>query len=161
MGAISTRNTNKIPLFLRSKTSTIILEEPNDDIIIGMSDITSYLSTTLRKKVFTNSEFEEDIEDHGSIIKINFWNRFVLSNVEIREFNHILRSLEKSGGLLNPKEAKQMFLALRRLFYCCIRASNAEDKLQSTTKDGMENSEIELSSVVVDSEYKVGTENLT
>ena len=105
LGAVSTRNTNQVPLFLRSKTPTIVLEEPNDDIIVGMSDITSYLSTTLRKKIFTNQDFDEEEQQHGSTIKVNFWNRFVLSNMEMREFNRMLKGLENSAGLLNPNEA--------------------------------------------------------
>jgi hypothetical protein len=124
-----------------------------------MSDITSYLSTTLRKKIFTNTEFEAE-EPHGESININFWNRFVLSNFEIREYNRMVKGLENSAGLLNPSESKSMFLALRRLFFCCLRSSNAKDKDSSKSKEGSK-SQIELSSVVTDSKYKIKEENLT
>lgn len=124
-----------------------------------MSDITSYLSTTLRKKIFNNTDFEEE-EEHGQSLNITFWNRFVLSNIEIREFNRMIKGLESSAGLLNPSESKSMFFAMRRLFYCCIRSSNAENRNEDTDRVKENNSEIELSSIVIDSKYKIKDENL-
>jgi hypothetical protein len=124
-----------------------------------MSDMTSYISTALRKKVFTNSEFEEDADQHGQTLKVNFWNRFVLANVEIREFNRMVKSLETSGGLLNPSECKSMFLALKRLFYCSIRAPYAASKADGDSEKNL--GQIELSSIVTDSKQKIKEENLT
>lgn len=70
--------------------------------------------------------------------------------------------IENSKILLSEKDSKMIFYALRRLFFCCIRASDEETKMRKAKGPEIsEEMDYEFEEISTESEKKIHSEALS
>jgi len=81
------------------------------------------------------------------------------SRKQTKKFKELIDMIENSNILLNKNDSKLMFFALKRLFYCCIRATddttNKKMKVKTSTIGKQDLKEYELTKINFESEKKI------
>jgi len=72
----------------------------------------------------------------------------------------MVSKVETSTNLLNQKDTEALLFALRRIFYCYIKSSHAQDREDFDIRDKAYHPEIELSSVCIDPQEKISRHEL-
>lgn len=84
------------------------------------------------------------------------------SRKQTKKFKELIDMIENSNILLNKNDSKLMFLALKRLFYCCIRATddtqNKKMKVKTSSITKTDVKEYELTKINFESEKKIDQE---
>jgi hypothetical protein len=86
------------------------------------------------------------------------------SKKQTKKLKELLNMIENSNILLNKTDSKILYYAIKRVFYCCIRATDDDNKKKAPAKRGQAHSlkepDYELSSIDFSSETKIDTESI-
>lgn len=129
LGGVSCAHTATAPDFLLRGTPTVLLEDPNDDLVLGLSGLRTFLSAHFKMKISRSVVTPGNkIPNKPVAVTDSIMNRIRMSANEIAEYDAMIEKIEESTGLLNDFDTESMFYALRRIFYCYIKSSRAETR---------------------------------
>lgn len=111
-------------------------------------------------RIFSNisgdMDFDENPNSRGCF---KSWKN---SKHQTKKWKELIGMIESSKILLSENDSKLIYLALKRLFFCCIRSSDEDTKMRKTEKSVLNiEKEFDFDDISVDSETKIHSEALS